>query len=305
MHHLKEIKMVDWSDAQYNGKALKIAAGVQISESINYTADRGLTVVTGNCPTVGVAGGYIQGGGHSPLSSKYGLAADQTLEFEVIDGQGKYLVANRQENPDLYWALSGGGGGTYSVVLSVTIKTYPDIKTTMATLQLASSDVPEESYWDAIASWNALLPNLYDAGCSAMWGWTREGMRVYPLTCPGASTADVEALLSPYLTHLDELKIIHTHQIDFFDKYSEWYTATWSMMEEAQAGITQGGSWFIPESVVNDEPSNRAFIDAGKKIVDAGAILFFLGFKPSLSTGVDNAVFPGWRNLAIDCIVAS
>lgn len=302
---MKDIQLVEWSDVHYKGKALKIAAGVQISESLSYTADHGLTVVTGNCPTVGVAGGYIQGGGHSPLSSKYGLAADQTLEFEVIDGHGEYLIANRQENSDLYWALSGGGGGTYSVVMSVTVKTYPDLETTMATLQLSASDVPEKSYWDAIASWNALLPEIYDAGCSVMWGWTREGMRVYPLTCPGASTADVETILTPFLSYLDEINVAYTHEIEFFDKYSVWYDTTWSIMEKSQAGIIQGGSWFIPEHVVKNEVSNHAFLDAGKKIVDVGVILHFLGFRPSRPPGVDNAVFAGWRNLAAACFVAT
>jgi FAD/FMN-containing dehydrogenase len=55
-----------------------------------------------------MAGGYIQGGGHSLLSSVYGLAADQALSFEVITTEGKFLVASPTQNRDLYWALSGG-----------------------------------------------------------------------------------------------------------------------------------------------------------------------------------------------------
>lgn len=299
--------MVEWSDTHHEGPSLKMASGVQISEAMAFAAERGLTVVSGNCPTVGVAGGYIQGGGHSPLTSKFGLAADQALEYEVIDGRGNYLVANRRENSDLYWALSGGGGGTYGVVLSVTVKTYPDIPTTMTTLQFGSAGAPESNYWQAIASWNALLPSLYESGCSAMWGWTREGIRVFPLTCPDVTADEVEALLSPYLASLDELSIQHMHQVESFTKYSDWYKTTWSVMEEAQAGITQGGSWFIPESVVQDEKSNQAFIETGKKIVDAGVVFFCLGFQPSLTVAgdVDNAVHPGWRDLAMDCLVVS
>jgi len=58
--------------------------------------------------TAGYAGGYIQGGGHSVLSSMYGMAADQALEFEVITTSGKFVRASPRENPDLFWALSGG-----------------------------------------------------------------------------------------------------------------------------------------------------------------------------------------------------
>ena len=58
--------------------------------------------------TVGYAGGYIQGGGHSVLSSVYGMAADQILEFEVITTSGKFVRVSPSDNPDLLWALSGG-----------------------------------------------------------------------------------------------------------------------------------------------------------------------------------------------------
>ena len=77
---------------------------------------KGLVVVTGECPTVGLAGGYTQGGGHSALSTQFGLGADQTLEFEVVTAAGKVVTASRSENSDLFWALSGGGAGNYGVV---------------------------------------------------------------------------------------------------------------------------------------------------------------------------------------------
>ena len=56
------------------------------------------------------------------MSSKYGLAADQVLEWEVVTGDGKHVVASPAENADLHWAFSGGGGGTYTTVLSMTAK---------------------------------------------------------------------------------------------------------------------------------------------------------------------------------------
>ena len=115
-HHLKNISIVDYNSTHYTGKAIRLGAGVQGFEAYDAANASGLVVVGGECPTVGLAGGYSQGGGHSALASKYGLGADQTLEFEVVDGTGTFRRANRYENADLYWALSGGGGGTYGVV---------------------------------------------------------------------------------------------------------------------------------------------------------------------------------------------
>jgi FAD/FMN-containing dehydrogenase len=94
-----------WSDQNYKGKAIKIGAGVQAYEAMAAARAQDLVVVGGECPTVGVAGGYTQGGGHSALSTSFGLAADQTLEWEVVTASGELVTASRTQNADLYWAL--------------------------------------------------------------------------------------------------------------------------------------------------------------------------------------------------------
>lgn len=55
----------------------------------------------GTCPTVGIVGGYTQGGGHSILSSSYGVAADNVLEWEVVTVDGRHLTATPTQNADL------------------------------------------------------------------------------------------------------------------------------------------------------------------------------------------------------------
>lgn len=117
-HNLKNLEVLDWQGEHYSGLAIRAGAGVQGFEAIHFADTHDLVAVTGSCPTVGLAGGYTQGGGHSSLASKFGLAADNALEFEVVDGSGNVLIANREENTDLFWALSGGGGSTVSSFIS-------------------------------------------------------------------------------------------------------------------------------------------------------------------------------------------
>jgi len=69
-----------------------------------------------------VAGGWLQSGGHSPFSTIHGLAADNALEFKVVTADGNLVVANEVVNQDLFWALRGGGGGTWGVVVEATVK---------------------------------------------------------------------------------------------------------------------------------------------------------------------------------------
>lgn len=82
--HLKNISVLDYSSDAYTGRAIKLGAGVQASEAQSAANALGLLVVEGDCPTVGIAGGYSQGGGTSPLGSKFGLGVDQVLKWDVV-----------------------------------------------------------------------------------------------------------------------------------------------------------------------------------------------------------------------------
>jgi FAD/FMN-containing dehydrogenase len=78
----------------------------------------------GGCLSVGAAGGFLQGGGFGSWSRKYGIAAASLLEAEVVTADGKIAIANACQNQDLFWALRGGGGGTFGVVTRVTLRTH-------------------------------------------------------------------------------------------------------------------------------------------------------------------------------------
>src|SRR5208337_3981242 len=81
----------------------------------------GAYVQGGGCTTVGVAG-LIQSGGFGSFSKHYGTAAAGLLEAEVVTADGKIRIANACTNPDLFWALKGGGGGSFGVVSKLTLR---------------------------------------------------------------------------------------------------------------------------------------------------------------------------------------
>ena len=70
-------------------------------------------------------GGWLQGGGHGTLSPRYGLGVDNVLEIEIVTADGQLRTVNAYSSPDLFWALRGGGGGTWGVVTQATFKAYP------------------------------------------------------------------------------------------------------------------------------------------------------------------------------------
>ena len=87
------------------------------------TTKGGRYVQGGGCMTVGVVG-LILGGGFGSYSKAYGLAGANLIEAEVVTADGEVKVANACTNPDLFWALKGGGGG-FGVVTRVTLRTHP------------------------------------------------------------------------------------------------------------------------------------------------------------------------------------
>ncbi|PVF98323.1 FAD-binding domain-containing protein [Serendipita vermifera] len=104
---------------------LTMGAGTVFGQVYDFAEQNNITFVGGTDRTVGAAGGWVQGGGHSLLSPTLGLGVDRALQFKVVTPTGKYLVANAYQNQDLFFALRGGGGGTFGVVMETTFKVEP------------------------------------------------------------------------------------------------------------------------------------------------------------------------------------
>jgi hypothetical protein len=113
---------------------------------------------------VGVVG-WATGGGHGVLTGEYGMGADNILEAVVVTPNGELLTANACQNEDMFWAIRGGGGGTFGVILSITIKAYPQPVVDVHGLSIvANNGTSSKSWWKLIAQVHALLPQLQDQG---------------------------------------------------------------------------------------------------------------------------------------------
>lgn len=89
-----------------NTTAVTAGAGSYVSDIYSHLDQHNLTVVDGMGPEV-TMGGYLTGGGHSPISNIFGLGSDQVYEVEMVTPTGKIITANECQNPDLFWAVRG------------------------------------------------------------------------------------------------------------------------------------------------------------------------------------------------------
>jgi FAD/FMN-containing dehydrogenase len=108
------------------------------------TTEAGKYVQGGGCLTVGLAG-LVQGGGFGSFSKHYGTAAGSLLEAEVITADGQVRIANACNNPDLFWALKGGGGGTFGVVSKMTLLVH-DLPEYFGSVDLTIKAGSDDSY---------------------------------------------------------------------------------------------------------------------------------------------------------------
>ncbi|CAE6527505.1 unnamed protein product [Rhizoctonia solani] len=132
--------------------------------------DHNVTVVGGATRTVGAAGGWVQGGGHSPLGALYGMGVDNALQFTVVKSDGEIVTANSCQNKDLFWALRGGGGSTYGVTLDVTYKTHPPLRSVVMVAMQVNCTSPEQMT-DMTAAFFRALPHITDQGARGYGVW--------------------------------------------------------------------------------------------------------------------------------------
>jgi FAD/FMN-containing dehydrogenase len=135
-----------------DGLAATVGGGATAAAVIAAASAHDLTAVTGWNGVVGMTGLALVGG-YGPLLASHGLALDSLEGAEVVLADGRSVTANAVENPDLFWALQGGGGN-FGVVTSMKIRLYPHrpILGGMILFPWTQADAVLGGYSDAIAS---------------------------------------------------------------------------------------------------------------------------------------------------------
>lgn len=276
-----------------------MGAGVQAFEAYAAASAVGSIILGGWCPTVGIAGGYVAGGGHGPMTSTLGLAADNVLEMEVVTADGQLRTLSPTQNSDLFWAMRGGGAGTFGVTLSVTAKVFPDRRIGAATFEvIASVQAEEQAYWDAVDEFHSQLPSWVDQGGFAAFILTQQQFYVRPLTFPGKSQTDVQQLLQPLSQWLNARNITYSLNVTETSGLLQHVGSVEPLpYGEDAAGQVTGGR-FIPRQILEN---NRSSIMSAARSVLQDPDFRILGTGMNAATQVsglpagDNAVLPVWR----------
>jgi len=291
--------------------SVKIAAGMRMFEIYATAVQHNITVVGGSDPNVGV-GGWITGGGHSPISSKYGLGADQVLEMDVVTADGTFLRINEHSYPDLFWAMRGGGGSTFAVLTSVTVRAFPS---TPATLSFFSYNTTANSdtFWSLAAYFHSQLPSLSNnsvmgyyyvyADTSAAEPNPALRGKVYGLwIIPEHTAAQADAIISPIEEALGTFNWSDPVSVSRYAREVPDFISAWLLQIQPEPVGFDGrlGSRLLDgEALSSDLGKIRSLLKQATPIPQlpsVGHLVAGPGVRNVDIPGGSNAVNPAWRN---------
>lgn len=238
------------------------------------------------------------------------MAADNVLSFELITPIGEFITANSITNSDLLWALRGGGGGSFGVVTSVTVKAYKDLPITTASWTLDSTKIGKDKVYAAAKAFIDNSPKYADDGATySYWNLipSVDGKGVtftmQPFFAPNKTTAQTTALLATFQSKLTSLNIPFSPKVTEYKGFYAAWQAEFPL--EPQSDVqTAFGSRLFPRSNFASETGRNVTFQVFKDTVEAGQIIIGFTMAPTLARGgnADNAVNPAWRSAVIHAI---
>lgn len=292
----------------------EIGAGVQAQDAWQFFEPLGMMVTVGAVSSVGIAGGFGQGGGHGPLGPMYGLMVDQAVEFDVVTADGKYRTINECSDPDLFWAMRGGGGGNYAVLTSYKFQLHPAVPLNVYSFQ-ANFPMPEgelnisesKVHHDVVRALASNQP-LFSSHGIAGYNFLLPDHMVSLQILPSTNTSALRALTSQwhdFLTTYPGLDITSAHY-HTFENFSSWHTFTQqpSIARNGPVGLGLSESGrFLPKRLFGTPSSieklTSAVLSAMQYSYENGSGGSAQLYATGPTTHADNSktsVHPAWRD---------
>uniref|UniRef100_L2FGL7 FAD binding domain-containing protein n=1 Tax=Colletotrichum fructicola (strain Nara gc5) TaxID=1213859 RepID=L2FGL7_COLFN len=272
--------------------------------------------------TVGV-GGFTPGGGHSLLGPRYGMAADNVLQMEIVSPKGEIMTINEAQNTDLFWAMRGGGPGTFGVITSITFLTHPSPAITHTFWAIRTE--PDAPYLPALTAYVlSQMPALECAGMSMYCTSSRvlmdnpfpvqslpaqiAGMMGVALLQDQSNSEAMQELWQPINATIaarwpEAMFVLQTEQFaswfDWFDKYRDARPVGYQLIFASRL--------LDEAALTEDVDALAAAVEMATEMV--GRMTAFLvsgrGVHEAVPRGGGNAVHPAWRRAYIHAMATA
>ena len=219
----------------------------------------------------------------------------------IVTADGNHVIANPYRNKDLFWALRGGGGGTWGVVTSVTYKTHPS--TPFSSANLLANSTNADSTQNILAEIIRLTPSLVERGyggyCTIFGGQIQ-----LDLLSPNVTAEETQATLLPlFELAASQPGVSVQNSTAVYPDFWSWYETLFVISGELVGIPTEMSSWFLPKDIIQtDKPEDLAVellnVTSGFGYLSVtfhnlgNTRIWILSFSPAASSLVDR--FPVW-----------
>jgi FAD/FMN-containing dehydrogenase len=285
----------------YKGPAVTAAAGENDGDAFALANEHGTMIIVGSAATVGV-GGFLTGGGQSLMSSQKGLATDAVLEASVALPSGEIITANACENPDIFWAVRGGGGSTVGVVLNFTFKAFPSEPVSSVEFGFQSPTLNDDKFWEAMTYMGTQFTALATSGITAFATLGLGNSTTSP-TFAGVfqgvnqSAAQTVAIIQPLADHFNSSYGSDIQsQITDITGYTTYYD--WFLAQQSEATTPLGIELALASRILDEKALNHPNFSAlMKQAATPGGVAFNGVAGPGTHAYPTdfNAASPAWR----------
>ncbi|KID83959.1 isoamyl alcohol oxidase [Metarhizium guizhouense ARSEF 977] len=294
----------------------ELGAGVIAGDAYNYLSSHGMDITGGYEQSVGLAGGFGQGGGVGSFTTTYGLMADNAVEFEVVTADGEVRFINQCNDPDLFWAMRGGGGGTFAVLTKYCVQVYPSLPIHVYTF-IANFTEVEQHGTDATK--NNALRQILTVHAQNQIEWSEQLVTgqieyfpekmsinlVLPYRDDGSKLKSATASFVQFLSNRTDLSV-SAHGYASYANYAAYLavTAVDAKVTEPSGIFSLLGSRLIPRNVFTASDTIDQLVDGViQGIAEARSLVNLTGTQIVAETPVTNldldqstSAHPAWRS---------
>ncbi|KIJ60446.1 hypothetical protein HYDPIDRAFT_117153 [Hydnomerulius pinastri MD-312] len=277
--------------------AVTLGAGVQWYEAYDAVNLHGRMMVGGASAggSVGAAGGWLAGGGHSALAPSYGLGVDNAVEITVVLSTGEYLTVNNHQHSDLFWALRGGGGSTYGIVTSVTYRTYPSlpVQLYMFKANITNSSVAQELVGELMH----YQTQFTDDGWGG-YGELSNASLSFSYMAPNMTNEAVIATTQAWINYTQTLEPQGVTTINLYRTFPSWYEWYQYLFS---TGVQNGINGQITSRLLSRDTLENKYKEVAEVLVDCQGLFNMIGGGKVNQIDPNSAgLNPAWRKAVVE-----
>lgn len=243
------------------------------------------------------------------------MAADNIIELTAVLPNGTHAHITSTSAPDLFWAFRGGGGSTFGVVTSITVKVHPKIYTTISqwgfeTGVFGNNTISNETFWAGVRGYLEYIPAMADSGSQvyARVSLIPGGLRFTMLSfvAVNLTVAEYDTLMAPFFVKLTVLGIDVEKNTTFHPSYQGGWQHAFPRINgpwDASAPYRAIGSRLLPRRNFDDAALFNTTYTTLRNMTTLGAgFLFYVQkntFRPDIAYPVPNSVNPAYRDSAV------